>query len=168
LKNTAYDEYQFAIFVICVFLQKVPVMNKIIYIAFILIGVAAFALQTQKDTWTEKQLLAPAQLAKTLSDASAKKPLIYNIGFGGGIPGSIDIGAGRDQASIDKLKEALAKVPKDADIVIYCGCCPFVKCPNVRPAMAAVNEMKFINAKLLNLATNLKTDWIDKGYPVQK
>ena|SRR3569832_999338 len=143
-------------------------MNKIVYFAFVLIAVAAFAFQNQKDTWTEKQLMAPAQLAKIINDPAAKKPLIYNIGFGGGIPGSIDIGAGRDKASIDKLKEALAKVPKDADIVVYCGCCPFAKCPNVRPAMEAVNEMKFTNAKLLNLATNMKTDWIDKGFPVQK
>jgi len=52
--------------------------------------------------------------------------------------------------------------------VIYCGCCPFEHCPNVRPAFQLLNEMKFTNQKLLNLSTNLKTDWIDKGYPVAK
>jgi hypothetical protein len=49
--------------------------------------------------------------------------------------------------------------------VVYCGCCPYEHCPNVRPAVAVLKEMKFTNFKLLNLEKNIKTDWLDKGFP---
>ncbi|HCS20823.1 MAG TPA: hypothetical protein DIW47_09730 [Bacteroidetes bacterium] len=55
---------------------------------------------------------------------------------------------------------------RDAEIIIYCGCCPFSDCPNIRPAFEVLNELKFTNPKLLNLPKNLKADWIDKGYPM--
>ncbi|MBI4929493.1 MAG: hypothetical protein HY841_01935 [Bacteroidetes bacterium] len=93
-----------------------------------------------------------------------KKPILLSIGFGGGIKGSKEIGAANAKEGIENLKKELTKLPKDADIVIYCGCCPFEHCPNIRPAFQLLNEMKFTNHKLLNLSHNLKTDWIDKGY----
>ena len=55
---------------------------------------------------------------------------------------------------------------KKRNIVIYCGCCPFKDCPNIRPAFSLLNSMKFTNHKLLNLPLNLKTDWINHGYPM--
>ena len=125
----------------------------------------SFSPQNSPEPWTEKQLMEPADLARIISDTAAKKPLIFSIGFGGGIKGSVEFGAARDQVNVDKFAAALSKLPKDADIVIYCGCCPFKPCPNVRPAFRLLNEMKFTNHKLLNLSHNLKTDWIDKGYP---
>jgi thiosulfate/3-mercaptopyruvate sulfurtransferase len=66
------------------------------------------------------------------------------------------------------LREIVSKYPKDADIVIYCGCCPFKDCPNIRPAFNLLKEMNYTNTKLLNLPHNLKTDWADKGYPMSK
>ena len=125
----------------------------------------SFSLQTTPEPWTEKQLMEPSDLAKIILDSSAKKPFLFSIGFGGGIKGSVEFGASRDKINLDKFEAALSKLPKDADIVIYCGCCPFKPCPNVRPAFRLLNEMKFTNHKLLNLSHNLKTDWIDKGYP---
>jgi len=65
------------------------------------------------------------------------------------------------------LQQQLAKLPKDKEIVIYCGCCPFSRCPNARPAFALLQKLKFKNAKLLNLPNNLKVDWINKGYPLE-
>jgi hypothetical protein len=56
-------------------------------------------------------------------------------------------------------------VPKDADIVLYCGCCPMVKCPNIRPAYRALREMGFQHVRVLNIATNMHEDWFGKGYP---
>jgi hypothetical protein len=50
-------------------------------------------------------------------------------------------------------------------VIIYCGCCPFDKCPNIRPAFAALKEMGFKNARLLDLPKNIKADWLDKNYP---
>ena len=122
----------------------------------------------QSDPWTEKQLMPPAELAKLLSDPAAKKPIVFSIGPSASIPGSIDIGQGREKENIEKFKQQLSKLSKDAGIVIYCGCCPFKNCPNIRPAFNLLTEMKFTNYKLLDLSQNFKTDWIDKGYPVKK
>jgi len=125
-----------------------------------------FSVQDSNDPWTEKQLMNPADLAKMLNDSSAKLPYIYSIGFGGGIKKSIEFGPAEDKANLEKFKTEISKLSKDADIVIYCGCCPFKNCPNVRPAFNLLKEMKFTNYKLLNLSNNLKTDWLDKGYPI--
>jgi len=128
----------------------------------------AFSFQNEKEPWTEKQLMQPSELAGILNDNSTKKPILLSIGFGGGIKGSKEIGASEEKKGIENLKKELSQLPKDADLVIYCGCCPFKDCPNIRPAFKLLNEMKFTNHKLLNLSNNLKVDWIDKGYPMEK
>jgi thiosulfate/3-mercaptopyruvate sulfurtransferase len=66
---------------------------------------------------------------------------------------------------LQKLKDSLAGLPKESEIIIYCGCCPFERCPNVRPAIQVLKDLNFTNYKLLNLPHNIKIDWIDKGYP---
>jgi rhodanese-related sulfurtransferase len=73
-----------------------------------------------------------------------------------------------DSENLQKFKKSINKLPRDTSIVIYCGCCPFDRCPDVRPAVALLKEMKFTNFKLLNLPDNIKTDWISKGYPQVK
>jgi thiosulfate/3-mercaptopyruvate sulfurtransferase len=121
--------------------------------------------ETGTEPWTEKQLLAPADLASVLNNPKAKKPVIFCVGPGALIRGSIDTGPAKEKENLEKLKQQLSRLPKDADIVIYCGCCPFEHCPNIRPAFTLLNEMKFSNARLLNLEHNIKTDWVAKGYP---
>lgn len=125
------------------------------------------SLKQDKDSWRVEQLMAPADLAKIINDGK-ENIYIYNIGPAGLIKNAIEIGDGRDEKNIAKLKDEVSKLPKDANIVIYCGCCPFGHCPNIRPAFNLLNEMKFTNHKLLNLSQNLKVDWIDKGYPMNK
>jgi len=119
----------------------------------------------QAELWTKQQLLEPADLAKTLNDAKAPQPFIYSVGPQAVIKNSIDIGPGMEPENIAKLKLQAGKLPKTADIVIYCGCCPFANCPNIRPAFRLLKEMKFKNYKVLNLPHNVRTDWISKGYP---
>jgi len=119
-----------------------------------------------EDPWTPAELLAPADLAKVLSDPHARQPLVFCIGPGAVIKGSIDIGPAKDSSNLAKLRKQLSQLPKDAPVVIYCGCCPFVHCPNIRPAFALLNDMKFAHPQLLNLEHNIKVDWIAKGYPV--
>ena len=121
----------------------------------------------KNEPWTIDQLMQPGELAKIITDKKAKQPIILSIGPGAVIKGSIDIGAAHEEESFKKLKEQLSNYSKDAAIVLYCGCCPFERCPNIRPAFQLLNEMKFTNAKLLNLEHNIKTDWMNKGYPVQ-
>lgn len=123
---------------------------------------------TPQEPWTTKQLMAPADLAAVINSPSAKKPVIICIGPGALIKGSIDIGQTKEKENLEKFKKELSRLPKDADIVIYCGCCPFEHCPNIRPAFTVLNEMKFTNSHLLNLEHNIRTDWVAKGYPQEK
>jgi thiosulfate/3-mercaptopyruvate sulfurtransferase len=41
------------------------------------------------------------------------------------------------------------------------------KCPNIRPAFSALKSAGFQNVRVLELRTNLRTDWTAKGYPVE-
>lgn len=143
-------------------------INKLflpIIVAFIFIGFQQCKGQQPKpENWTADQLIQPSDLAQTLN-SKENIPLIYCVGPGVVIPHSTDIGMTGEKENIQKLKDSLNNVSRDADIVIYCGCCPFDHCPNVRPAIALLKEMKFTNYHLLNLPQNIKTDWIAKGYP---
>lgn len=123
--------------------------------------------QNKQEPWTDKQLAGPSELAKVLNDSTKAQPIIFDIGPSGKIKGAIVIGAASEKENVEKLKQELSKISKDQEIIIYCGCCPFDKCPNVRPAFALLNKMGFTKHKLLNLPNNLKTNWIDKGYPMQ-
>jgi hypothetical protein len=120
------------------------------------------------NPWTNSQLIEPAELAANIKAGEAKTPIIFNIGAVEDIKGAIHIGAVNSAENLEKLKEAVAALSKGSPIVIYCGCCPFAKCPNIRPAFIELQKLGFTNVKLLNLATNLKTNWIAKGYPLTK
>jgi hypothetical protein len=117
------------------------------------------------EPWTSKQLMAPADLAAIINDPNVKKPMIICVGPGALIKGSLDTGPANEKENLEKLRKELSKLPRDANVVIYCGCCPFEHCPNIRPAFILLNEMKFSNARLLNLEHNIKTDWVARGYP---
>ena len=118
------------------------------------------------EPWTPQQLLAPADLAKTLNNPKSPQPVIFSIGMQAIVKGSIDIGPVMMKENLNLLKQKLEKLPKNSQIVVYCGCCPFSRCPNIRPAMELLKSMQFSNYKLLNLPQNVKVDWIDKGYPM--
>jgi thiosulfate/3-mercaptopyruvate sulfurtransferase len=122
----------------------------------------------QSEPWKPEQLMEPAELAAIINNSAATKPMVINIGPAGAIKGSIKTGAAKEKEHLNKLKTILSKESKNNAIVIYCGCCPFDKCPNIRPAFTLLNKMKFTKHKLLNLAKNLKVDWIDKGYPMNQ
>ncbi len=136
-------------------------------VAFMIVFLLSAAFNNrQTEPWTPGQLLEPSKLASILNDSTAAKPLILNIGPAGQIKGSTKMGAAKETENLKNLKEFLSKEEKDRMIVIYCGCCPFNVCPNIRPAFSLLNKMKFTNHKLLNLPNNLKMDWINYGYPM--
>jgi len=118
------------------------------------------------NPWTNSQLMEPAALAAILKVAGSNNPLIFNIGAVEDIKGARHIGAVSKAENLQKFKNALTALPRNTFIVIYCGCCPFAKCPNIRPAFSELKKMGFTNLKVLNLSTNLKTDWIAKEYPL--
>ncbi len=123
--------------------------------------------QLEKNPWTAHQLMEPAVLAAKIKNPKAVKPLIFNIGVVENIKGAKNFGAASEAENLKHFAEALSKLPKNTPVVVYCGCCPFNKCPNIRPAFNALKQGGFKNGKLLNLATNIKTDWISKGYPLE-
>jgi thiosulfate/3-mercaptopyruvate sulfurtransferase len=117
--------------------------------------------------WKVDQLMSPSELSDVINSSSSRKPMVFSIGVMALIKGSIDIGPVSQKTNLEKFRNELSKLPKNTDIVIYCGCCPFENCPNIRPAFQLLNDMGFTNHKLLNLRTNIKVDWMNKGYPVQ-
>lgn len=120
-----------------------------------------------------KAIIKPRQLLKILSDKSAKKPLVLQVGFqflyeGGHIDGAKWAGPASRPDGIERLETVLKNVPKDTSIVIYCGCCPWSECPNIKPAFTAMEKLGFKNVKMLYIPINFERDWIQKGYPVTK
>jgi rhodanese-related sulfurtransferase len=140
---------------------------KIIQLLMFILLISNTTWAQNPENWTSRQLIEPSQLAQVLQSAK-DLPVIISVGPGATIPHSIDIGTVKDQENLDIFKKELNTVPKETKIVIYCGCCPFDHCPNVRPAIAVLRDMKFTSYQLLNLPNNIKADWIDKGYPVSK
>ncbi len=143
-------------------------MNKSIKIfafVFLMLSKSAFA-QDNSELWKPEQLIAPVELAAIINNPVAPQPLIISVGPAGLIKGAVDIGPVHEKENLNKLKKLLSEEKKDREIVIYCGCCPFQNCPNIRPAFKLLDEMKFANQKLLNLPHNLKADWINYGYPM--
>src|SRR5690606_22590714 len=94
------------------------------------------------EPWNEEQLLDPADLAYRIQ-SSQELPVIISLGAGNIIPGSKDTGATGEKAGLNNLENELENLPKDAEIVLYCGCCPFNICPNVRPAFNLLNKKGF-------------------------
>ena len=124
--------------------------------------------QLEKDPWTRSQLMEPAALAAILNNPKTTKPLIYNIGVVDDIKGAKNMGAASEKANLERFKKAISTLPKNTAVVVYCGCCPFSRCPNIRPAFQALKAAGLKNGRLLNLPTNIKTDWISKGYPLAR
>jgi thiosulfate/3-mercaptopyruvate sulfurtransferase len=135
-------------------------------LTIILLNITVLAVSQTSEPWTSKDLLEPVTLANMITSPTGQKPVIFNIGPVGDIKGAVHIGSTANKTGLDKLTKALASVPKDKMVVIYCGCCPFRNCPNIRPAFSLLKEQGFKNPKLLNLTQNLKVDWTDYGYPM--
>jgi len=135
-------------------------------VALLLLFVVMAFNKTQTEPWRPDQLMTPKDLATIINSSTEVKPLIISVGPAGLIKDAINIGPANDKENLKKLKELLSKEKKDKEIVIYCGCCPFKNCPNIRPAFSLLNSMKFTQHKLLDLPHNLKADWINYDYPM--
>jgi len=132
---------------------------------FILLAVVVFAFVVQY-TYTKEQLMAPADLAKVLNDAKAKKPVVLNVGSVEDIKTAINVGPASIKLGIDKMNAELPKIKKDQSIVIYCGCCALEHCENIPPALKLLKEKGYKKVKVLNIPVGLGEDWKSKGYPM--
>lgn len=116
--------------------------------------------------WTNSELMEPSALAAVIKNTPANLPLILNIGAVEDIKWATHIGAVSNADNLKALVKAVSDLPKNKAIVIYCGCCPFTRCPNIKPAFNELKKLGFTNVKLLNLPVNLKTNWLAEGYPL--
>ncbi len=147
------------------------------FLAGLLSGLLAAACRSKGDAAAAEEtigpLLAPAALAARLDDVKAGKIAVLYVGpdtlFGRGhVPGARKVGAVDSDEGRRALLDALAKIPAETEVVLYCGCCPVRSCPNVRPASATLRSLGRANARVLDLPTRFATDWTEKGYPVER
>jgi thiosulfate/3-mercaptopyruvate sulfurtransferase len=145
---------------------------RISNLAVILI-LAGAALAYQATSIPASELMQPAELARLLQSGKSQKPLLLQVGSHvlyqeAHIPGSEYVGPASTDAGIQQLRQRVAALPHTQFIVIYCGCCPWTHCPNIKPAADALRAAGFTNVKALYIANNFGADWVDKGYPVAK
>lgn len=117
------------------------------------------------------QLIQPEELA-TLLRSSKSKPLVLQVGFRvlyaqAHIAGSEYVAAGSSPGGVRRIRDRVEKLPRNKAIILYCGCCPWIHCPNVQPAYQELQGMGFTNVKVLFIAHDFGTDWVSKGYPVE-
>ena len=138
-----------------------------------LILVGASAVAYQASLIPSSRLIQCEELAKILRSPKAAKPLVLQVGpqvlyTQAHIPGAEHIAPAFTDSSLQQLRKRVEPLARNKFIVIYCGCCPWDRCPNVEPADRALRAMGFSQVKILYIPDNFGHDWVDKGYPVAK
>jgi thiosulfate/3-mercaptopyruvate sulfurtransferase len=121
-------------------------------------------------SWPNAERMTPEELAKLLQAPGAEKPLMFHVGFRvlytqAHIPGSQYAGPGKDPSAVDVLGKAVAALPRTTPIVLYCGCCPWERCPNLEKPWTMLQAAGFTRVKVLYIEKNFGRDWVQKGYP---
>lgn len=127
----------------------------------------------QATSIPSSRLLGPEDLLKVIQSQTVEKPIVLQVGSHvlyaqAHIPGSEYIGSAASPSGLDQLRKRVEKLPRTKFIVLYCGCCPWSHCPNVKPADDALAALGFRHVKVLYLANNFGADWVEKGYPTAK
>lgn len=135
---------------------------------FLLLTSDVFA---QAGSIPTSRLINPEDLVKLLQ--SKEEPLILQVGphtlfAQAHIAGSEYVGAASTEAGLSQLRKRVESLPRNSSIVLYCGCCPWSHCPNVKPADDALSAMGFTKVRVLYIAENFGTNWVDKGYPTAR
>ena len=115
--------------------------------------------------------MQPAELAAMVKSGNA--PLILQVGFNvqfqqAHIPNAKYAGPGNSDNGLINLKSQVEALPRETPLVVYCGCCPWDKCPNVAAAYKQLSTLGFNRVKVLHIPNNFGADWVDKGYPVTR
>ena len=119
----------------------------------------------------QTSVIQPKELDARLR-AKGERPAILYVGFAAGyraghIPGSVLAGPAESAEGLKMLRAAAMGLPRDRETVVYCGCCPWDSCPNIRPALTTLREMGFTRVKALILENNFAADWVARGYPTE-
>lgn len=153
----------------------ISLLTFLLALALVSLPLPAIYGQEKKaaESWPSSETMQPAQLAKMLTDKYVSLPNVVFIGFrslyaGGHVPDASFRGTASTEQGLAELKKWAASLPRSTELVIYCGCCPMDKCPNIRPAYTALSALGFKKLRVLVLPTSFAVDWADKGYPIQK
>jgi hypothetical protein len=136
------------------------------------IGAAPSPAAPAEVTVRPEDTIRPDELARMIVGPAANRPVLLHVGFqtlykGKHITGSVYAGPASEPEGLAALKKALVPLPRTGAVVLYCGCCPWKDCPNVRPAYQVARAMGFKRVRVLLIAQNLQQDWVAKGYPVE-
>ena len=128
--------------------------------------------QKSAEPWTKTESVEAHDLARELNDAKTAPEVVF-VGFqrlytAGHIKGAQFYGSGGNPEGLKEMKTWAATLPKTTSLVIYCGCCPMERCPNVRPAFTVLHALGFTKLRVLVLPTGFEADWAEKGYPYDK
>ena len=153
--------------------MKITLLITKIVIAVAAASLMALQVAGQATSIPVSRQIAPEDLVKLLQDSPQEKPLMIQVGSHvlytqAHIPGSEYIGPASSEAGVQQLRKRVESLPRTQLIVLYCGCCPWSHCPNVKPADDALHAMGFRNVKVLYIAENFGADWVNKGYPTAK
>ena len=121
---------------------------------------------------TKEQTVQAADLAKEMENARTTPTVVF-VGFrrlyaSGHIKGAQYHGTAGNEEGLKELTAWATSLPRTTNLVIYCGCCPMERCPNIRPALKALQDLGFKNLRVLLLPTDFATDWAGKGLPYDK
>ena len=141
-------------------------MKKLVILLFILAGTLFSFKQT--PLWSKEQLMPTKELADKINANAKDKPLVLNVGPMEAIKTSVEVGRATSVTGIEKIKSTLGMENKNRMVVVYCGCCSYASCPNIKPAYDAVVAAGFKNTKVLELPEGIKPDWVAKGYPMEQ
>ena len=137
------------------------------------LGLKFQAIGYQASLIPPSHLIQPEELVKTLQSSKGTNPLMIQVGSHvlyqqAHVPGSEYIGPASSESGLQALRKRVEPLPRNRPIILYCGCCPWGHCPNVKPADDLLRAIGFTNVKVLYIANNFGADWVDKGYPVAK
>ncbi len=121
----------------------------------------------QAPIWKKEQLMPTKELADKITTNAKDKPLIFNVGPMENIKGAQAVGAATNATFSTKILSYLTMESKTKPVVVYCGCCSYSSCPNIKPAYDILLAQGFKNTKVLELLEGIKPDWLAKGYPTE-
>src|SRR5947209_5565867 len=112
------------------------------------------------------------ELVKAMQSVSGQKPVVLYVGpailYGQGhIRGAELAGPAGRPEGMEKLKARAASLAHDHVVVIYCGCCPYDHCPNIKPAYDELRKLGFSKVRVLYLPTSF-TSHLHHQAPILK
>lgn len=152
--------------------RRVIKVGHLVLMACAILFISSAAAQADSDPWTKDQTVQPADLAKELENSKTAPTVIY-VGFqrlysAGHIKGAVYHGTAGNPEGLKEFTSWASALPRTTSLVIYCGCCPMERCPNIRPAFKTLQDLGFKKIRVLLLPNDFATDWAAKGLPYDK